>query len=160
MAGDGGPNDRAEKSKDKAKADDKPAIMAAATKPEIELVDPSELMLGSRTDKSLAGYLIEAQLEQKGAGIESVVLVAVRRRAWQRLQSMEAEEASSAPIDRARPALASLAGIDLESRQSGPGRCLTRPLATEPMPTKSRLFGGPHRGRRTVGFGTLGGRPR
>ena len=47
VAGDGGPNDRAEKSKDKVKADDKPGVTAAPTKPEIELVDPSELVLGS-----------------------------------------------------------------------------------------------------------------
>ena len=47
-------------------------IAAAPAKPEIELVKPSELVLGSLTDKSAGGYRIEVQLEQKGAGIDSV----------------------------------------------------------------------------------------
>ena len=41
-------------------------------KPEVELVKPSELVLGSLTDKTAGGYRLEVQLEQKGAGIESV----------------------------------------------------------------------------------------
>jgi YidC/Oxa1 family membrane protein insertase len=69
---DGGGKVEAEPTKENLKAEDKPAIKAAPTKPEIELVAPSELVLGSLTDKSPTGYLIEAQLEQKGAGIESV----------------------------------------------------------------------------------------
>ena len=48
------------------------AIAAAPAKPEIELVKLSELVLGSDTDKSAGGYRIEAQLEQKGAGIYSI----------------------------------------------------------------------------------------
>ena len=40
--------------------------------PVVEHVDPSELVMGSVVDKSPAGYRIEVQLEQKGAGIESV----------------------------------------------------------------------------------------
>ena len=52
-------------------------MAAAPAKPEVELVKPSELVLGSITDKSPAGYLLEVQLEQKGAGIESVLFVAV-----------------------------------------------------------------------------------
>jgi YidC/Oxa1 family membrane protein insertase len=46
-------------------------MSAAPARPEIELVRASELVLGSVTDKT-GGYLIEAQLDQKGAGIESV----------------------------------------------------------------------------------------
>ena len=47
------------------------AAAAAPAKPEVELVKPSELVLGSLTDKSAGGYLLEVQLEQKGAGIDS-----------------------------------------------------------------------------------------
>jgi len=54
------------------KAEAKSGVRAAPAKPEIELVSAGELVLGSLTDKSPGGYLIEAQLEQKGAGIESV----------------------------------------------------------------------------------------
>jgi YidC/Oxa1 family membrane protein insertase len=69
---DGAPKAEADQTKKALKAEDKPTITAAPSKPEIELANPSELVLGSLTDKSPTGYLIEAQLEQKGAGIESV----------------------------------------------------------------------------------------
>jgi YidC/Oxa1 family membrane protein insertase len=61
-----------EKSKDPIKNEARAAVAAAPPKPEIELVKPTELLLGSATDKSVGGYRIEAQLEQKGAGIYSV----------------------------------------------------------------------------------------
>ncbi len=61
-----------EKSKVATKNDAKATVAAAPSKPEIELVKAAELVLGSVTDKSAGGYRIEAQLEQKGAGIESV----------------------------------------------------------------------------------------
>ena len=61
-----------EKNKEAIKNEVKAAIAAAPSKPEIELVKVSDLVLGSVTDKSPGGYRIEAQLEQKGAGIYSV----------------------------------------------------------------------------------------
>ena len=64
-----------------AKADAKPAVAAAPASSQVELVKPSELVLGSLTDKSPGGYLLEVQLEQKGAGIDSVYSSRVRRRA-------------------------------------------------------------------------------
>jgi YidC/Oxa1 family membrane protein insertase len=57
--------------KDGPKADATPALTAAPASPDVELVKPSELVLGSLTDKSAGDYLLEVQLEQKGAGIES-----------------------------------------------------------------------------------------
>ncbi len=42
-------------------------------KPEVPLVEESELVLGSDTDTAPGGYRLEAQLTQKGAGIESLV---------------------------------------------------------------------------------------
>ena len=48
--------------------------------PQVALVEPDELVLGSPTDKSPTGYRLEVQLEQKGAGVEAVELVAVRGR--------------------------------------------------------------------------------
>jgi YidC/Oxa1 family membrane protein insertase len=39
---------------------------------EIKLYKPSELVLGSSTDKAQGGYRLEARLDQKGAGIESL----------------------------------------------------------------------------------------
>jgi YidC/Oxa1 family membrane protein insertase len=70
--GDGDREAEADKTKKDLKPDDKPSVTAAPAKPEIELVNPLELVLGSLKDKSPGGYLIEAQLEQNGAGIESV----------------------------------------------------------------------------------------
>jgi YidC/Oxa1 family membrane protein insertase len=43
-----------------------------AKEPKVELVDFRELVLGSAVDKSPIGYRLEVQLEQKGAGVESV----------------------------------------------------------------------------------------
>jgi YidC/Oxa1 family membrane protein insertase len=55
----------------------KPEAEAAGTKPssdaEIELVNPSELVLGSTEHWVPGGYKLRVQLEQKGAGIESVL---------------------------------------------------------------------------------------
>ena len=59
------------KSKEATKNEAKATVAAAPSKPEIELVKVTELVLGSVTDKSVGGYRIEAQLEQKGAGIYS-----------------------------------------------------------------------------------------
>jgi YidC/Oxa1 family membrane protein insertase len=44
----------------------------APGKPEVELVNESELVLGSATDKSPGGYRLEVQLDQKGGGVDSV----------------------------------------------------------------------------------------
>jgi YidC/Oxa1 family membrane protein insertase len=60
-----------EKGKEAAKPDAKAAVAAAPAKPEVELVKPGELVLGSLSDKSAGDYLLEVQLDQKGAGIES-----------------------------------------------------------------------------------------
>ena len=59
-------------SKEATKNDAKAGVAGAPSKPEVELVKVTELVLGSVTDKSVGGYRIEAQLEQKGAGIYSV----------------------------------------------------------------------------------------
>ncbi len=61
-------------SKDKAlkKAEAEPAGPKPAKAAEIELVRGSELVLGSTGDRSPGGYRIRVQLEQKGAGIDSV----------------------------------------------------------------------------------------
>ena len=40
--------------------------------PQVVLVEPDELVLGSLTDKSPTGYRLQIQLEQKGAGVEAV----------------------------------------------------------------------------------------
>jgi YidC/Oxa1 family membrane protein insertase len=61
-----------EKSKEAIKNEAKAAMAAAPSKPQIELVKVTDLVLGSVTDKSATGYRIEAQLEQKGAGIYSL----------------------------------------------------------------------------------------
>ena len=58
--------------KDATKNEVKAAVAATPSKPEIELVNVTELVLGSVKEKSAGGYWIEAQLEQKGAGIYSV----------------------------------------------------------------------------------------
>jgi YidC/Oxa1 family membrane protein insertase len=55
-----------------AKNGAKPAIATAVKGPEVEVVEEAELVLGSVSDKTPAGYRLEAQLTQKGAGIESV----------------------------------------------------------------------------------------
>jgi YidC/Oxa1 family membrane protein insertase len=54
-----------------AKPSEPPANQARAKTP--DLVDPQDLVLGSATDKTDAGYRMELQLEQKGAGVESVL---------------------------------------------------------------------------------------
>jgi YidC/Oxa1 family membrane protein insertase len=62
----------ADQAKEAAKAAAETQISAAPAKPETELASAGELVLGSLTDKSPGGYRIEVQLEQNGAGIESV----------------------------------------------------------------------------------------
>jgi YidC/Oxa1 family membrane protein insertase len=58
--------------KDAAKNGANPAIAKAVKEPGVEVVPETELVLGSVTDKSPAGYRIEVRLTQEGAGIESV----------------------------------------------------------------------------------------
>jgi YidC/Oxa1 family membrane protein insertase len=48
------------------------AAVTPAQKPSVELVDESELVLGSVKGQSSKGYRLQVQLEQKGAGVESV----------------------------------------------------------------------------------------
>ncbi|MDR3619935.1 MAG: YidC/Oxa1 family insertase periplasmic-domain containing protein [Paludisphaera borealis] len=54
-------------------AKDQPAKeQADADKPKVALVPAAELVMGSLADKSPTGYHLEVQLEQKGAGVDSV----------------------------------------------------------------------------------------
>jgi YidC/Oxa1 family membrane protein insertase len=48
------------------------AVAEAPKKAEVALVEESELVLGSETDTSPTGYRLQAQLTQKGAGVESL----------------------------------------------------------------------------------------
>jgi YidC/Oxa1 family membrane protein insertase len=57
-----------------AKKAESPAVAAAPKKPDVELVNESELILGSVADKSPAAYRMQVQLEQKGAGVDSIYL--------------------------------------------------------------------------------------
>ena len=63
------PGQAAPKTDEKAgkPAGEKPGLASAAP------VDSSELVLGSASDKTPGGYRLEVQLEQKGAGVESVL---------------------------------------------------------------------------------------
>lgn len=59
--------------KDGAKGGATPeAVEKGKAESRVTLVDPSELLMGSTSDKSPTGYRLELQLEQKGAGVESV----------------------------------------------------------------------------------------
>lgn len=49
-----------------------PAAMKEAPKPKAELVPAAELLMGSAEDKAADGYRLAVQLDQKGAGVESV----------------------------------------------------------------------------------------
>ena len=62
------------KSEAPAKKAETPAVAAAPKKPDVELVNGSELILGSVAEKDPAAYHIQVQLEQKGAGVDSVYL--------------------------------------------------------------------------------------
>jgi len=53
-------------------AKDQPAKVEAEER-KVEVVPTADLLLGSLADKSPTGYRLEVQLEQKGAGIESVL---------------------------------------------------------------------------------------
>ena len=71
------PKDGAKPETTKSEAPDKPetpAIAAAPKTPDVELVPGSELILGSVADKDPAAYRMQVQLEQKGAGVDSVYL--------------------------------------------------------------------------------------
>ncbi len=68
----GTPKSGDEKSKDAAQPQAKPGAPGEPAKPAVAMVNRSELVLGSLTDKSAGDFLMEVQLEQKGAGIESV----------------------------------------------------------------------------------------
>jgi len=51
----------------------KPGAKAEAIKkPDVEVANESELVMGSVADKSPAGYRLELQLQQKGGGVDSV----------------------------------------------------------------------------------------
>src|SRR5262249_23683597 len=54
------------------KAEAPAAAAPEPKKPEVPLVEESELVLGSETDSSAGGYRLQAQLTQKGAGVESL----------------------------------------------------------------------------------------
>jgi YidC/Oxa1 family membrane protein insertase len=70
LAGKGASEGAAEKVATKNGGAKEPA--EKANEPKGELVDPKELVLGSAVDKSPTGYRLEAQFEQKGAGVERV----------------------------------------------------------------------------------------
>src|SRR3954447_26715101 len=57
-------NKGAEKSSDEAKP--------SPARPEVALLEPDELVLGSAVDHAPGGYRLEVRLEQKGAGVASV----------------------------------------------------------------------------------------
>ncbi len=62
----------AAKAKGLAKTETEPAGKKPAAPPEIELVNESELVLGSTKDRGPGAYRIRVQLDQKGAGVDSV----------------------------------------------------------------------------------------
>jgi len=80
--GDRAPAEAIVQEKAKARAADAKAETAPATepgakadatkKPDVEVVNESELVMGSVTDKSPGGYRLEVQLQQKGGGVDSV----------------------------------------------------------------------------------------
>ncbi len=51
-----------------------PKVAEAPQKPDVELVPGSELIIGSTADKSPSAYRMQVQLEQKGAGVDSIYL--------------------------------------------------------------------------------------
>src|SRR5206468_2636703 len=57
---------------EKGKAEAPAAAAPEPRKPEVSLVEESELVLGSESDTSSGGYRLLAQLTQKGAGVESL----------------------------------------------------------------------------------------
>jgi len=61
-----------QKSRDQAGAEANNGRPERPTQPEIQVFKPQDLVLGSATDKSVDGYRLEVQLDQKGAGVESV----------------------------------------------------------------------------------------
>jgi YidC/Oxa1 family membrane protein insertase len=65
---------KAEVAKAEEKAKDRPAdpAAAAAKKPEVALVEEGELVLGLEDDNAPGGYRLQAQLTQKGAGVQSL----------------------------------------------------------------------------------------
>lgn len=65
--------DEAEKKAGDAVAPAEPAVVREAPKPSAVLVPAAELRMGSAEDKSPGGYRLAVQLDQKGAGVESVL---------------------------------------------------------------------------------------
>src|SRR5579883_3114291 len=57
---------------EKGKVQPPAAAAEGPKKPEVKLVDESELVLGSEDDHSPGGYRLQAQLTQKGGGVESL----------------------------------------------------------------------------------------
>jgi YidC/Oxa1 family membrane protein insertase len=80
--GDRGPGEAQAQDKTKVPTADAKAAAAAKTepgpkaeaikKPDVEVVNESELVMGSVTDKTPGGYRLEVQLQQKGGGVDSV----------------------------------------------------------------------------------------
>jgi YidC/Oxa1 family membrane protein insertase len=68
----GQPGEAPEKEKDKEDGKDKGDAAPEAKKPAVELADANELVIGSTRDAGPDGYRLEVQLDQKGAGVESV----------------------------------------------------------------------------------------
>jgi YidC/Oxa1 family membrane protein insertase len=64
----------AEKGRDAGRGDTRPKLepKAPPERPETKRIAPAELVLGSDSDKTPGGYRIAVQLEQEGAGVESV----------------------------------------------------------------------------------------
>ncbi len=110
------------KAKEPAKALAQPAKALAQPaepppkKPEVELVDDSELVLGSVNDHDPAGYRLEAQLIQKGAGID--VLTSSR---FDDEFENGVDRQAAAETDPARYDLAAVALPDAQcGRENGP----------------------------------------
>ncbi len=58
---------------DKPKENEGEADKPKVAEPKLEVIPLTELVMGSATDKALNGYRIEVQLDQRGAGVESVL---------------------------------------------------------------------------------------
>ena len=71
------PKLKADEANDADTLKDQPADPAAADskadKPKVDVVPLDQLVMGSSTDKTEDGYRIEVQLDQRGAGVESVL---------------------------------------------------------------------------------------
>jgi YidC/Oxa1 family membrane protein insertase len=63
---------KADAKAEESSVDEKEAKAQAIKTPDVEVVDESELVMGSVTDKTPGGYRLEVQLQQKGGGVDSV----------------------------------------------------------------------------------------